>query len=72
MAKGEKWVTTDKISFIATGGTDMGYRGYTRKNHLEEGVWRADIETENGQIIGREVFTVSYNQGGVEIKEDIL
>tara|TARA_Y100001958_G_C21172793_1_gene504218 strand:+ start:201 stop:1262 length:1062 start_codon:yes stop_codon:yes gene_type:complete len=70
--EGEKWVTTDKISFIATGGTDMGYRGYTRKNHLEEGVWRVDIETENGQIIGREVFTVSYNQGGVEIKEDIL
>lgn len=68
----KKWLTTDRISFSSSGGRDGGYRGYTKKNQLQEGVWRVDIETGGGQIIGREVFTVEYVDESPEFLEELL
>lgn len=53
----KRWVTTDRLSFIVTGGRRDGYRGYTYKNRPALGRWRVTVETERGQVLGRLPFT---------------
>jgi hypothetical protein len=60
-AKG--WVRTDRIKFPISGGRDAGYRGYTAKSGIAPGDWRVEVETEEGQTLGRIDFTVSANIG---------
>lgn len=50
--------TTDRLSYAISGGRDGGYRGYTYKRNVRPGEWRVDIETENGQVLGRIHFLV--------------
>ena len=49
----QKFSTTDRIPISISGGRERGYRSYTTKQHLDEGEWRVDVETEDGRIIGR-------------------
>lgn len=58
--KASVWKTRSRIAFPISGGRDSGYRGYSFKSALEEGRWRCSVETENGALIGRKNFTVSY------------
>ena len=52
------WTTTDHISYEVVGGRDGGYRGYTMKRHVRPGRWRVDVETAEGQILGRIPFVI--------------
>lgn len=56
-----RWHTSSKIPFSISGGRDGGYRGYSVKSGLTEGRWRVNIETLNGQIIGRKVFVIEFS-----------
>lgn len=57
------WQTESTIMFPISGGRDGGYRGYTTKEHIREGVWRVNVRTERGEILGREVFEVVVDGG---------
>jgi hypothetical protein len=50
------FATTDRIPMQIAGGREGGYRGYTVKSRLEPGDWRVDVETKEGQVIGRVNF----------------
>lgn len=53
------WSRTDQIRFeITVGGRDGGFRGYTYKSGVSPGEWRVEVETENGQTLGRIDFAV--------------
>lgn len=52
------WITTGLVEFPINGGRDEGYRGFSKKQVLEDGEWRCTVETSTGQIIGRITFTV--------------
>ena len=54
------WKTRSRIAFPISGGRNSGYRGYSFKSALEQGRWRCSVETENGALVGRKTFTVSY------------
>lgn len=56
----DRWTDAGKISFPIIGGRDDGFRGFTKKSNVFEGAWRVDVETERGQLIGRETFRVEY------------
>lgn len=56
------WETRSRITFPIVGGADGGYRGYSVKRVLEEGMWRINIETERGQTLGRRVFSLVYDK----------
>jgi hypothetical protein len=43
----------DKIPIKIAGGREGGYRAYTFKQRLDPGDWRVDVETEDGQVVGR-------------------
>lgn len=52
------WITESRVPFPINGGRDGGYRGYTANGPLSPGMWRVNVETERGQLIGRITFTV--------------
>lgn len=52
------WITADNIGYEITGGRDGGYRGSTFKSNIQEGLWRVDVITEEGQVLGIVRFEV--------------
>ena len=65
----DKWVTVLRVDFPITGGRDGGYRGFSKKTNVEEGLWRVDVETERGGRIGRKTFRVQYGEGKFLLEE---
>lgn len=53
-----EWREHGRFSYAISGGRGNGYRGYTLIKNYTEGTWRCTVETERGQVIGRETFTV--------------
>lgn len=49
----EEWTDAGRIKFGIVGGRDGGYRGHSFKNTITPGFWRVNIETADGQLIGR-------------------
>ncbi len=56
-AVAKKWQTRSFVSFPINGGRDGGYRGYSIETP-SIGIWRCDVETSSGQLIGRISFAV--------------
>jgi hypothetical protein len=56
----QSWVTKSKIPFTITGGRDSGFRGYTYKTSTQPGLWEVRVETERGQVIGRQKFDIVH------------
>ncbi len=52
------WKSADKLQFPIYGGRDGGYRGYSFKTNIGPGLWRVDVITERGQLLGRVKFNV--------------
>jgi Protein of unknown function (DUF2914) len=52
------WITADRIPLSVRGGRDGGYRTYSVKIGLKPGVWRVNVETASGAILGRFRFDV--------------
>jgi len=46
------------VKFPIVGGREGGYRAYSVKSQPASGRWRVDIETAEGQLIGRVPFSV--------------
>lgn len=53
-----RWITRNTIPLSITGGRADGYRGFTKKTHLEYGTWRVKTQTQNGQTLGIKRFTI--------------
>lgn len=56
-----KWETRDIIPITIEGGRSDGFRGYTKKQHLDYGSWRVKTKTKNGQILGIIKFAIKEN-----------
>ncbi len=56
------WISKGRFEYVIQGGRDDGYRGYTQIESYKEGKWRCIVETERGQVIGRETFTVESGE----------
>ncbi len=56
----EQWETTSKIPLAIIGGREEGYRTYSIGG-VVPGRWRVDVETPQGQLIGRIDFEVTTN-----------
>ena len=63
-----KWVQHFRTSYpIASSGTVRGYRGYTTISSFTDGAWRCTVETERGQVLGRETFIVDSTEKPYEL-----
>jgi hypothetical protein len=56
--KKDKWVQTDRIGFEITGGSDIGWRGYTSKHNVAPGQWLVQVKTAEGLLLGEVSFEV--------------
>lgn len=54
-----KWVEHARLSYNIAGGRDSGFRGYTLIQNYTDGDWRCSVETERGQVLGREEFEIN-------------
>jgi hypothetical protein len=63
----KRWVETTKVPFAIIGGRDGGYRGYSLKQNLREGLWKVFTKTSAGQIIGEEKFQVIFTQENLNL-----
>lgn len=52
------WVSASRIRYAIAGGRDGGYRGFSQKSSVFPGLWRVDIETTRGQLVGRVKFKI--------------
>lgn len=46
------WNSTDRIAYEVTGGRRGGFRGYTYKENVWPGLWKVDVTTEEGLVLG--------------------
>jgi hypothetical protein len=67
-----KWIESGTFPFGISGGREEGYRGYSIKTNVSPGLWRVDVITERGQVIGRTKFRVIEVDTPVPAKTIIL
>lgn len=54
----KEWISTNRVNLPINGGREGGFRTYSSKLNIKEGYWRVDVETQQGQNIGRVKFKV--------------
>ncbi len=54
----KEWKGHGRFAYAIQGGRGDGYRGYTQIASFNEGTWRCTVETERGQVLGKETFTI--------------
>ncbi len=59
----KKWVTVSDVDLSITGGREAGFRTFSQKTGVYSGLWRVNVETPRGQLIGRLSFTVATSTG---------
>ncbi|MBQ0768096.1 MAG: DUF2914 domain-containing protein [Bizionia sp.] len=47
-----EWDVVDNINYEIVGGRDAGFRGYTFKNNVKSGLWKVEVTTKEGLILG--------------------
>jgi len=58
----DEWISVTKIVFPIKGGRAEGYRGFSKKENIYPGLWRVDIKTQRGQVIGRVKFDIEISE----------
>lgn len=53
-----KWITESKINLPVIGGRDGGFRTFSAQSNIFSGKWRVNVETAQGQLIGRLRFNI--------------
>jgi hypothetical protein len=61
------WTTANTVKLAITGGREGGFRTFSVKENLFPGLWRVDVTTPRGQLIGRLNFSVDVSKGNEEI-----
>jgi hypothetical protein len=56
----KKWVVSTTISFGLTGGRENGYRAYSKKENIIDGLWRVTIMVDANRVVGRRTFRVLH------------
>lgn len=67
-----EWVTANEVQYPIVGGRDGGYRGFSFKENVFPGLWRVDVVTERGQLIGRIKFVVTDAPAISEMQSMVL
>lgn len=57
----DEWDIVEDIGYNITGGRDDGYRGYTFKNNVKQGLWKVEVITEEDLVIGIIDFEIIIN-----------
>lgn len=62
------WITSTTVSFELSGGREGGYRAYSKKENVQDGLWRVTVKVGDKRIVGRRTFTIVKGQS-VQVNE---
>lgn len=65
----KRWVEDLKISFDVAGGRKDGYRAFSKKQTVSEGLWRVTVKIGEKRIVGRKTFNVIFQPGQALVTE---
>ncbi len=65
----QSWKTSTTVSFTLDGGREDGYRAYSKKDNITEGLWRVTVKVDNTRIVGRMKFWVVKTGDNINIEE---
>lgn len=66
----KRWISSAVISFTLEGGRDSGYRAYSYKENVTEGLWRVTVKVDEKRIVGRLQFWVK--KGGASVPTETV
>lgn len=64
----KKWIPKATVSFTLEGGRDDGYRAYSYKENITDGLWRVSVKVDSNRLVGRVKFIIRQSEK-VELKE---
>jgi hypothetical protein len=64
-----KWTPVETVSFDLSGGREEGYRAYSKKENITEGLWRVTVKVDTKRIVGRVTFRVIKTDTEIKTKE---
>ena len=64
----KKWIEQGTISFTIEGGRESGYRAYSYKKNIPEGLWRVIVKVDSKRIVGQKKFLVTKTEGPIKIE----
>jgi len=63
----KRWISFNPIPLRIGGGREGGFRTYSIKENVFPGLWRIEVRTPRGQIIGRLSFKIAISNGTEEV-----
>lgn len=66
------WIEKTRIEFTLAGGREEGYRAYSQKENISDGMWRVTVKVDDKRIIGRVKFFVKTSEEDVMLIETKL
>jgi hypothetical protein len=64
-----KWIKITTVPFTLAGGRDEGYRAYSYKENITEGLWRVTVKVDGKRAVGQVKFQVIKTRNLVVTEE---
>lgn len=64
----KKWIPKTTVFFTMEGGRNDGYRAYSYKENITDGLWRVSVKVDSNRLVGRVKFIIKQSEK-VELKE---
>ena len=55
----KRWVELTTVAFTLDGGREDGYRAYSQKENIFEGLWRVTVKVGSKRVVGRMKFYIT-------------
>jgi hypothetical protein len=68
----KRWVRSTIVSYTVSGGREGGYRAYSSKENITDGLWRVTVLVDSNRVVGKVTFNVVRTEGGVNTTEKVF
>jgi uncharacterized protein YebE (UPF0316 family) len=71
-ANKKKWEQSTIVSYNVSGGREGGYRAYSAKENVTDGLWRVTVSVDTNRVVGRITFYVQKTSINPQTKERVF
>jgi Protein of unknown function (DUF2914) len=66
-----RWIESTVVPFNLSGGREDGYRAYSQKENIFEGLWRVTVKVDEKRVVGRVKFYIKKGIPGEVVEKTI-